>query len=106
MNVPSDRGSADAADGLVVVDQPTAQRYEARLGDRVVGFTEYRRIRGRLVFFHTEIDPAFEGRGFGGRLAAAALDDVRARGLTIAVKCPFIEAYLRRHPEYDDLRAR
>ena len=92
-------------DDLVVEDQPSAQRYEARLGGRVVGFTEYRRIRGRLVFFHTEVDPAFEGRGIGGRLAAGALDDVRAKGLTIAVKCPFLAAYLMRHREYEDLVA-
>jgi predicted GNAT family acetyltransferase len=78
----------------------------ARLGDKVAGFSEYRRVRGRLIFFHTEVDPAFEGRGIGGRLAAGALDDVRARGLTFTVKCPFIAAYLKRHPEYEDLRAR
>jgi len=90
---------------VVVDDQPAAQRYEARLEGRVVAFTEYRRVRGRLVFFHTQVDPAFEGRGIGSRLAAGALDDVRAKGLTIAVKCPFIAAYLERHPEYDDLRA-
>jgi uncharacterized protein len=87
-----------------VVDDPVGQRYEARIGDRVVGYTEYRRVRGRLIFIHTEVDPAVEGKGIGGRLAAGALDDVRAKGLNFSVKCPFIAAYLRRHPEYDDLR--
>lgn len=90
---------------FVVEDHPDEQRYVARLGERVVGFTEYRWIRGRLVFFHTEVDPAVEGQGIGGRLAAATLDDVRARGMKIAVKCPFITAFLRRHPEYEDLLA-
>jgi predicted GNAT family acetyltransferase len=94
------------ADDLVVADEPAAQRYEARLGDRVVGFSEYRPIRGRLVFFHTEVDPAFEGRGIGSRLAAATLDDVRTKGVPIEVKCPFINAFIDRHPEYEDLRAR
>lgn len=93
------------ADDLVVVDEPSARRYEARLNGRVVGFTEYRPIHGRLVFFHTEVDPAFGGRSIGSRLAAAALDDVRAKGLEIRVLCPFIRAYLDRHPEYDNLRA-
>lgn len=93
------------ADELVIADNPTAQRYEARLDGRVVGFSEYRQIRGRMVFFHTEVDEAFEGKGIGSRLAQGTLDDIRARGLKIAVKCPFIAAYLRRHREYEDLLA-
>lgn len=96
-----------ATDDLTVVDNPAKQRYEAHLGGRVVGFSEYRLVSGgRLIFFHTEVDPTLEGRGIGGRLAAGALDDVRKRGLTMTVKCPFIAAYLLRHPEYEDLRAR
>jgi predicted GNAT family acetyltransferase len=50
-------------------------------------------------FVHTEIDPAFEGRGLGSKLAAGALADVRAHGDRIAATCPFIAAYLKRHPE-------
>lgn len=91
---------------LRIVDDPATQRYEARLGEAVVGFSEYRRVGDRMIFLHTEVDPAFESRGFGGRLAAGALEDVRARGLTFTVKCPFIAAYLERHLEYEDLRAR
>jgi uncharacterized protein len=90
-------------DGLRVVDEPLRQRYEARIGERVVGFAEYRTVHGRLVLFHTEVDPAFEGRGVGGRLASGTLDDIRARGLRVRVKCPFIRAFMDRHPEYRDL---
>jgi predicted GNAT family acetyltransferase len=97
--------TAAETDDLTVVDKPAEQRYEAHLGERTVGFSEYRRDRDRVIFLHTEVDPAFEGRGIGGRLAAGALDDVRARGLRMTVKCPFSAAYLLRHPEYEDLRA-
>lgn len=101
----TDARSTDARpEDVRVVDDPVGQRYEARIGDRVVGYTEYRRVRGRLIFVHTVVDPAVEGRGIGGRLAAGALDDVRAKGLTFGVKCPFIASYVKRHPEYDDLR--
>ncbi len=92
-------------DELDVVDEPSRQRYEARLGDRVVGFAEYRAVRGRLILFHTQVDPAFEGRGVGSRLASGTLDDIRARGLKVTLKCPFMRAFVDRHPEYDDLRA-
>ena len=91
---------------LQILDAPERRRYEAVLDGRVVGFTEYRRVRGRLIFVHTEVDPAMEGRGIAGRLAAGALDQVRAQGLRFTVKCPFIAAWLERHPEYEDIRVR
>lgn len=86
-----------------IVDRPEARRYEALVDDRLAGFAEYRELPGRIVFIHTEVAAEFEGRGVGGRLAAGALDDVRARGLGVTAKCPFIAAYIRRHPEYADL---
>jgi predicted GNAT family acetyltransferase len=92
-------------DVVTVADNPAKDRYEARLGDRIVGISVYRVIRGRVVFLHTEVDESMEGRGIGSRLASGALDDVRARGLRVSAKCPFIAAYLRRHREYDDLTA-
>jgi predicted GNAT family acetyltransferase len=86
-------------DDLRVIDNPDDQRYEARLGDQVVGFSQYRLVSGRIILFHTEVDPAFEGRGIGGRLAAGALEHALSHGWRVTVKCPFIGAYLQRHPE-------
>jgi predicted GNAT family acetyltransferase len=54
---------------------------------------------------HTEVDPAVEGTGVGSELVAAALHDIRERGLSAVVICPFVRAYMRRHPEYADLVA-
>jgi len=88
---------------LRIVDNPEKGRYEARLGRQVVGFSTYRRIDNRIVFIHTETDPSVKGRGVGSTLAAGALDDVRARGLKVTPKCPFIAAYIKRHPAYQDL---
>jgi predicted GNAT family acetyltransferase len=90
----------------VVVDSPEASRYELRLGERVIGFVEYRlRPDGRLVLMHTEIDEECEGRGFGGRLAAGVLEDARRNGLEVTPLCPFIARYIALHPEYHDLVA-
>ena len=86
-----------------VADNPSEHRYEVHLDDRLAGFAEYRSQPGHLVFTHTEIDPDFEGKGLGSRLAGGALDDVRARGLTLTPRCEFIAAYIERHPDYADL---
>lgn len=92
-------------DAVRVVDEPGRQRYEARLGDEVAGYLEYRVVGGRTILVHTEVAPAMEGRGVGGRLVAGALDDLRSRGRRITVKCPFVAAFLERHPDYRDLVA-
>ena len=94
----------DAPDGdFRVVDNPLKLRYEAWLDGRLVGISEYRLLEDRLVFVHTEVDRSVEGMGIGSRLAQGALDDVRRRGVKISVKCPFIAAWLKRHPDYADL---
>ena len=86
-----------------VVDAPEASRYELRLGDRVIGFAAYRRRNDRIVFIHTEVDSSYEGRGLGNRLAEAALEDVRGKGLVAVPLCPFIARYIQQHPEYNEL---
>ena len=56
----------------------------------------------RLVFTHTEVPPADEGKGVGSRLVRAALDDARARDFRILPACSFVVAFVQRHPEYSD----
>jgi uncharacterized protein len=87
------------APSVQVVDNAAEGRYEVLVGDRVVGFSEYRLDDDRIVFLHTETDAEVKGQGFGSRLAAGALADARGRGLKIVAECPFIAAYLRRHPQ-------
>ena len=73
-------------------------RYEIHVGDVLAGFTVFRAdSRGRLIFPHTEVDPAFRGRGIAGRLVAAATADVAARGETVIPHCPVVAGYLRKN---------
>lgn len=88
-----------------VQDNPAKGRYEALVGDELAGFAAYDRTGELVVFTHTEVEPAYEGKGIGGRLASAALDDVRAHGRSVIAKCPFIAEYIQRHPAYTDLLA-
>lgn len=106
MGAMTDSTAAQALD-LIVEDNPDESRYEARIGERVVGVAEYELPdeAGPIVFVHTEVLPDAEGHGVGSRLARGALDDVRRRGLRVVAECPFIATYIRRHPEYDDLIA-
>jgi predicted GNAT family acetyltransferase len=90
---------------IAVRDRPEAGRYELTTGGETAGFVTYRLGPGVITFLHTEVDPAREGAGLASRLVAYALDDARSRGLTVRPMCPFVSAYIDRHPGYRDLLA-
>ncbi len=86
-----------------VTDQPETRRYVIESDGEHAGLLLYRLEPDRIIFTHAEIDPDREGQGLGSQLAAFALDDARARGLEVLPRCPFVESYMQRHPEYADL---
>ena len=88
---------------MTITDNTDERRYEARDGEHLAGFAAYIPAGELLVFSHTEVFPAFEGRGVGSALARAGLDDARARGLTVMPPCPFVHGWINRHREYVDL---
>ncbi|WP_439591321.1 GNAT family N-acetyltransferase [Microbacterium sp.] len=89
---------SDLTDDRTVTRDEAESRYEVRLGDVLAGFTEYRvDSRGRYVFHHTEIDPAFGGRGLATTVVAFAMEDAAARGEVVRPTCPVVVKYLRTH---------
>jgi len=91
-------------DAIVRVTNDTEHhRYEAHIGHARAGFVTYELSPGRITFLHTRTEPAFEGRGVGSRMAQVALDEARASGRRVVPVCPFISAYIDRHPGYADL---
>lgn len=90
-------------------DTPEVRNNEAESRFEVSGLEglaelRYRTLRnGTLVLAHTEVPPAMAGRGVAGRLARAALDLARTRGVQVVVLCPYVTTFIKRHPEYQDL---
>lgn len=84
-------------------DNEEKHRFELRVGGELAAFSEYNVLKNGLLFTHTEVDPAFEGRGIGSAMARSALDEVRRRSTLAIPVCPFIAAFLRKHPDYQDL---
>jgi uncharacterized protein len=91
------------AERIDVADAPERERYELSLDDEVVAFTTYRLRPGLIAFIHTEVDESARGRGLGDRLIQFALEDVRARGLAVLPFCPFVQAFIDRHREFEAL---
>ncbi len=89
---------------VLVSDVPDEHRFEARDPDgELLGFAVYDTIGGTVVFTHTEVDPEHEGHGIGSRLVQEALDAVRESGRDVVAFCPYVKAWIERHPDYQDL---
>lgn len=87
-----------------VSDAPQRSRFEAHdAAGALAGILTYHRSGGEVIYPHTEVDPAFEGRGVGGSLVRAAMLDARERGLAVRAHCPFVAAWIRRNPGFEDL---
>lgn len=82
-----------------VIDNTAEHQYEVHTEGEVAILT-YERSSNRIIFFHTEVPPALEGRGIAGTLARTALEAARADGLEVVPLCPYVAAYIKRHQEY------
>jgi len=103
-----DAATPDAAGALIVEHDPENDRYVLMRDGVELGQTVYDRPeRGVIEFLHTEVDQSLQEHGLGSALAAGALDDVRANSADrVIALCPFISGFIRKHPEYADLRTR
>lgn len=77
-------------------------RFELETGGHVAA-AYYRLSAGVITFVHTEVPEALSGQGIGSKLAKGALEQARAEGLKVVAQCPFIAAYIGKHPEFADL---
>jgi predicted GNAT family acetyltransferase len=93
----------DAPPHAVVTDAPERARFEAHVDGELAGILEYVRKSGRLALIHTEVLPAHEGQGVGSTLVRHALDHARADRLRVIAVCPYVQSYLARHPEHEDI---
>ncbi|HEX9027599.1 MAG TPA: GNAT family N-acetyltransferase [Anaerolineales bacterium] len=82
-----------------VINHAELSRFEVLTPDGV-GFLTYKQRGNRFALIHTEVPEALAGRGIGAMLAKAGLDYARDNGLGVIVICPFVRAYIKRHPEY------
>ncbi len=85
-------------------DNTALSRFELDAGG-VTAFMNYRLNGGVMSLDHTETPRQARGRGLASQLVEGVLEIARARGLKVVPRCPFVSAYLARHPEFGDLVA-
>ena len=91
-------------DSSTIEHQPERQRFSTHV-DGHEAVVDYRLVGDTLVITHTVVPQAIGGRGIASALVRAAVDHARAQGLRVQPACSYADTWLRRHPEYADLRA-
>ncbi|SFP83349.1 hypothetical protein SAMN04488241_10894 [Sphingomonas rubra] len=71
--------------------------------DGEVAVAAYQREGDTIVFTHTLVPARLEGHGVGSRLIRGSLDLARDQGLKVVPQCPFVRAFIEKHPAYRDL---
>jgi uncharacterized protein len=89
---------------MPVRDNTDLHRFEMD-ADGHVAYSNYTLADGVITFMHTEVPKELEGRGIGSALVRGELEAARSRGLKVIARCPFVSAYIKKHPEFADLLA-
>jgi uncharacterized protein len=85
-----------------IVDNKVHHRFELVVEGHLAA--AYYKLDGNVITFeHTEVPPELGGKGVGSKLVQAALDQVGAEGMKVIAECPFVKAWIGKHPEYKGL---
>jgi predicted GNAT family acetyltransferase len=85
-----------------IVNNKAHHRFELVVDDHLAA--AFYKVDGNVItFMHTEVPPELGGRGVGSTLVQGALDQVRASGMKVIADCPFVKAWIGKHPECKDL---
>ncbi len=89
----------------VRADQRFEQGFTDPEGQLRIVFADYA-VQGQTrAILHVEADPALRGTGAAGRFMQRLAEHARTEGLKLAPQCSYAVAWLKRHPEFDDLKA-
>jgi len=77
-------------------------RFELDVGDGQTAVAYYQLSRDVITFTHTEVPQQLWDRGIGSKVARGAFEYARTQGLKVVAKCPFMSAYVVKHPEFGD----
>ena len=84
---------------------PEGQRFETTVEGHDCEI-DYRLSDGVMTITHTGVPSPVGGRGIAAEMTKFALDTARTNGWKVVPACSYAAAYMKRHPEFDDLRQR
>ena len=93
-------------ENLQVIHNAAASRFEMDIQGKKALIAYQKQGEDTYNLYHAEVPPEFEGRGYGSQLVKGALEQIKAEGKQFIPTCPFVAAYLYRHPEYQEFATR
>jgi predicted GNAT family acetyltransferase len=78
-------------------------KYTIAVDGETVGLAAVADRGEQRVFYHTEVDERFGGRGLANILVQQALEATRADGKRVVATCPMVAAFINKHPEFTDI---
>ena len=91
------------AEALTITVDKEAGIYELQVDGQTAAGLLFTESGSRVVIRSTAVFRDFRGRGIAGKLLGGVLDQLRSEGRTATLTCPFGNAFVRSHPEYDDV---
>lgn len=87
---------------LEVIHSPAKNRFETWI-DNQLSKLDYLLDEDTIVMTHVGVYPEHRGQGVAGKLVEVALNYAEKNSLRVIPMCPYVAAYIRRHPQYIDL---
>ncbi len=76
------------------------KRAAAYDGTKLAGECSISPSESMWIIDHTQVDPAYGGRGLAGKLVKAVVDAAREAKVSVIPLCPFAKKEFDKHPEY------
>jgi len=90
-------------DGIPLINKTVDKTRFELVIEKHIAFMDYILSKKNIIYLtHTEVPAPLEGQGVGSALVAKVFDFIRKEDLKVAPLCPFVAAYLKRHPELAD----
>ena len=88
-----------------IVKRNTAEnRFEANIGSHTA-FIKFNAVDNKLVLTHTEVPSALSGQGVGSLIVEKSLELMKSADEKLVPLCPFVQAYIEKHPKWKSLLA-
>ncbi|GAB1469647.1 GNAT family N-acetyltransferase [Chloroflexota bacterium] len=89
-------------DKIEIINNPAENRFEAHVNGQLAKL-DYIERSDSIVMTHVGVPYEFRGLGLAGKITQAGLEYAKAKSLRVIPMCTYVVAYLRRHPEYQEL---